>query len=379
MQRRSFVASSAAFAAGLVPLSSARAAENGVSDGEIVLGSSAVLSGPLGSQIKVVHNGAGLAFDAVNEQGGIGGRKIKLVALDDELKPEKAVENYTKLLNDHRVFAFFGCVGSGTTAAAAKLLQQSGAPSVGGYGVGDTARERVAGSAYFVRASNAREAQALVEHLTTVGVNKIAIAHLDNPGGAEAVKLIGAAMATHKLTPAAAVSVKGDSSNAAEAGKTLADSQPQAVLMYLAGTVAGEVIKATYAAGSKPMFYGMSIVPGEVTAKVVQLQSSGLAISQVMPYPWGEVETVARDYRRLAERAQVPVGYGSFEGYLNGLVMIEALKRTGRDLTRARLHAALRAFKLRLAGMDIDFTAGNGTGSRFIEMVRVTPEGRFVR
>lgn len=207
MQRRSFVASTAVFATGLAHLSSAQA-ETGVSDSEILLGSSAVLSGPLGSQIKVVHNGAGLAFDAVNEQGGVGGRKIKLVSLDDELKPEKAVENYGKLLNDHRVFAFFGCVGSGTTAAAAKLLQQSGAPSVGGYGVGDTARERVAGSAYFVRASNAREAQALVEHLTTVGVNKMAIAHLDNPGGAEAVKLIEAAMATHKLTPTAVVSVK---------------------------------------------------------------------------------------------------------------------------------------------------------------------------
>jgi ABC-type branched-subunit amino acid transport system substrate-binding protein len=277
------------------------------------------------------------------------------------------------------VFAFFGCVGSGTTAAAAKLLQQSGAPSVGGYGVGDSARERVAGSAYFVRASNAREAQALVEHLATIGVNKIAIAHLDNPGGAEAVKLIEAAMAPRKLAPTATVMVKGDGSNAAAAGKALADSQSQAILMYLAGTVAGEVIKATYDAGSKPMFYGMSIVPGEVTAKVVPLQAGGLAISQVMPYPWGEVETVTRDYRRLAERAQVPVGYGSFEGYLNALVMIEALKRTGRDLTRARLHATLRALKLRLAGMDIDFSTGGTTGSRFIEMVRVTPEGRFVR
>jgi len=59
--------------------------------------------------------------------------------------------------------------------------------------------------------------------------------------------------------------------------------------------------------------------------------------------------------------------------------MIEALKRTGRDLTRARLHATLRALKLRLAGMDIDFSTGGTTGSRFIEMVRVTPEGRFVR
>ena len=379
MQRRSFIASTAVLAGGLARLSAVQAAEAGVSDSEIVLGSSAVLSGPLGSQIKVVHNGAALAFDSVNEQGGVGGRKIKMVALDDELKADKAVENYGKLLNDHRVFAFFGCVGSGTTAAAAKLLQQSGAPSVGGYGVGDSARERVAGSAYFVRASNAREAQALVEHLSTIGVNKIAIAHLDNPGGVEAVKLIEAAMATNKQAPALVVSVKGDGSTSAAAGKMLADSQSQAVLMYLAGTVAGEVIKATYAAGSKPMFYGMSIVPGEVTAKVVQLQASGLAISQVMPYPWGEVESVTRDYRRLAERAQVPVGYGSFEGYLNALVMIEALKRTGRDLTRARLHATLRALKLRLAGMDIDFSTGGTTGSRFIEMVRVTPEGRFVR
>ena len=379
MQRRSFVASSAVLAAGLARLSSASAAEMGVSDTEIVLGSSAVLSGPLGSQIKVVHNGAALAFDSVNEQGGVNGRKIKLVALDDELKPEKALENYGKLLNDHRVFAFFGCVGSGTTSAAAKLLQQSGAPSVGGYGVGDSARERVAGSAYFVRASNAREAQALVEHLSTIGVSKIAIAHLDNPGGLEAVKLIEAAMATHKQAPTAVVAVKGDGSTSAAAGKALADSQPQAVLMYLAGTVTGEVIKAMYAAGSKPMFYGMSVVSGEVTAKVVPLQAGGLAISQVTPYPWGEVEAVTRDYRRLAERAQVPVGYGSFEGYLNGLVMIEAIKRTGRDLTRARLHATLRALKLRLAGMDIDFSTGATTGSRFIEMVRVTPEGRFVR
>jgi branched-chain amino acid transport system substrate-binding protein len=201
MQRRSLVASIAAFAAGLAQLAPAHAAEAGVSDSEILLGSSAVLSGPLGAQIKVVHNGAGLAFDALNEQGGVGGRKIKLVSLDDELKAEKAVENYGRLLNDHRVFAFFGCVGSGTTAAAAKLLQQSGAPSVGGYGVADTARERVAGSAYFVRASNAREAQALVEHLTTVGVSRIAIAHLDNPGGAEAVKLLEAACCRRHRSP----------------------------------------------------------------------------------------------------------------------------------------------------------------------------------
>ena len=73
------------------------------------------------------------------------------------------------------------------------------------------------------------------------------------------------------------------------------------------------------------------------------------------------------------------MGYLSFEGYVNALVMIEALKRTGRDLTRARLHASLKAMKLRIGGMDVDFTGASNTGSRFIEMVRVTQDGRFVR
>lgn len=101
-------------------------AGTGVSETKVVLGSSAVQSGPISSQIKVMHNGAGLAFDAANEQGGVGGRKIKLVPLSDELKTKKAVENYGRLLSDQRALAFFGCIDSGATVAAAKRHAQRG-------------------------------------------------------------------------------------------------------------------------------------------------------------------------------------------------------------------------------------------------------------
>lgn len=379
MQRRSFIAAaSAAAVAGFGHLSS-WAAEGGVTDSEIVLGHTGILSGPLGAPIKVVMAGAGLAFDAVNAQGGVAGRKLRLVSLDDELSPEKAVANYEKLLSEHRAFAFFGCVGSGTTAAAAKVLAQSGAPMMAGYAVSDSAREKVAGSGYFVRATFAREAQALVQHLTTIGVSRIASACLDNPGGAEVARLVEAALAAHQLKPVAAVMVKGDGSTNAAMGKALADSKAQAVIMYLGGAIGGEVMKSAWDAGGRQMFYGMSIVPGDVTARLVGDKTSGLAISQVVPYPWSEVDPVARDYRQLAERAKVDIGYLSYEGYVNALVAIEALRRTGRELTRARLHATLKAMKLRLAGMEVDFTGASNTGSRFIEMVRVTKEGRFLR
>ena len=156
-------------------------------------------------------------------------------------------------------------------------------------------------------------------------------------------------------------------------------SRPQAVVMYLGGPLGGELMKASWALGASPMFYGMSIVPGELTAKVAGERARGLAISQVVPYPWGEADPVVRGYRRLAEAAKVPVGYYTWEGYLNGLVLLEGLRRVGRDLTRARLHAAMRTFRLRLAGMEVDFTGGGPTGSRFVELVQVAEGGRFVR
>jgi branched-chain amino acid transport system substrate-binding protein len=372
MQRRPLLK-----AAGLAAFLSSTHAQAQSSD--IVLGHTGVLSGPLGAVVKAMLAGAELAFGEANAHGGIAGHKVRMVSLDDELKPDKAVGNYEKLLAEHKVLAFFGCVGSGTTAAAAKVLKDSGAPLVGGYAVADSARERTRGAAYYVRATTGREAEALVQHLTTIGISKIAVAHLDNPGGTEALSLVETALTAHKLKPQAAASVKFDASNAADAAKVLAAGEPQAVIMYLGGALGGEVMKAMWALGSHTSFYGMSIVPGDLIAKALGEKTRGLAISQVVPYPWNEIDAQVREYRRLATAANVPVGYYSLEGYVSALVMIDALKRTGKDLSRARLHAALHGTRLRVAGMDIDFSAGQLTGSRFVELVQVTHLGRYVR
>ena len=376
MQRRQFAAAlgAAAFAPGLL-----RAAEPGVGDAEVVFGHTGILNGPLGGQIKIMLAGAELAFAESRAQGGVHGRRVRIVSLDDELKPERAVANYEKLLGAEGVFGFFGCVGSATTAAAAPLLQKAGAPWVAGYAVADSARDKLKGTGFFVRATSGREAQSLVQHLTTVGVTKIAVAMLDNPGGKEAAALVETALSAQKLQATAAVFLKGDGSNVKEAADALAKSAPQAVIMYLGGALPGELMKAGWAQGFSPMYYGMSIVAGEVTAKVAGEKARGLAISQVMPYPWSESDPTTREYRRLAEAAKVPVGYYSFEGDLNALVLLEALRRSGRELTRGRLFGTLRQLKMRSAGMDLDYTLNGLTGSRFVELVQVTHDGRFVR
>ena len=147
----------------------------------------------------------------------------------------------------------------------------------------------------------------------------------------------------------------------------------------MTGGPAAALMKAAWAKGASPTFYGMSIVSGEVAAPLLGTQSRGLAISQVTPYPWDGANPDAILFRRLAEQAKVPVSYHSYEGYVAGRVVVESLKRVGRELTRARLHAALRGLKLQVAGVDIDFSGNRHTGSRFVELVQVRADGRFVR
>ena len=79
------------------------------------------------------------------------------------------------------------------------------------------------------------------------------------------------------------------------------------------------------------------------------------------------------------QQAKAEPSYYSFEGWLNAQVMIEGLRRTGRELTRARLLAAMRALKMRLANMDLDFTGSGIAASRFVELVQVRFDGKYVR
>lgn len=374
MQRRSVL-----LAAAGACLMDAAHAEAGVTDKEVVFGQTAILSGALGVPVKARMVGAELAFASSRQQGGVHGRSVRIVSLDDELKPERAVANYQRLLDEEHVFAFFGCGGSATTAAAAAVLQRSGAPLVGGFAVGDSARDKVKGYAYFLRSTSRREAEALIGHLDTIGSKRIAISYLDNPGGIEARALIEEAMAKRQLKPVAASAVKGDGANVSEAAKVFVASNPQVILLYLGGALPGQLINAVTELGSRPMFYGMSIVAGELTVKVAGEKAHGLVIAEVVPYPWGQIEPTAVEFRRLAGEAKVPVDYYTYEGYLTGLMLLEALKRCGRELTRARLQATMRNLKLNLGGMDLDFSGGGHTGASFVDLVQVTRDGRFVR
>ena len=358
----------------------ATAGEPGVTDDEVIFGQTAILSGPLGQPILSLQAGAKLAFDEVNAKGGVAGRRIKLVSMDDGLNPDRAVANARDMLfGSQRVLGLFGCVGSGTVGALAPLLKESGAPLIAPYAVSDSARDRTRGGAYYLRAGYGREIESLAQHVGTIGLQRIAMAHLANPGGAEALAKLKDVLASANLSLVAVGAVQGDGSDTGTVAKQLAEKSPQAVFMFLGGTLASDVMLGMWNAGASPSFYGMSIVPGELTAKRLGTRARTLAIAQTIPYPWNSADPVLREFQAKAAKKELPVSYYTTEGYLSGLLLVEVLKRAGRNLSRQRLHAEISSLKVRLAGMDLDFTGGRHTGSRFVDLVQVTKDGRFVR
>lgn len=378
MDRRDFVLTAGASLA--APLShAARSSEAGITDTEILIGQSAVLSGPLSPGAIAMRDGAQLAFDDINAQGGIAGRRIRLLALDDGFDPAKAQANYQTLINEHKVFACFCGVGAFSVLAGLPLLRASGTPLIGATAVVDSARDTSSGVAYYTRASQQREADVLVQHLSTLGLTRITMAYIGTPGGKEVLGQVELAARQRGVQLLGSVGVAPDGKNVVEAGKALAQFPAQATLLFLSGPAAAQLMKVVWAQGGGTAFYGMSILAGDVTAKLLGDQFRGLTVSEVTPYPWDAAYADAIQYRNACEKAQVPVGYHSYEGYISGRVLVEALRQTGREPTRARLHATLRKLKMRVGGMDIDFTGDPHTGARFVELVRVRQDGRFLR
>lgn len=191
MHRRNFLLGTAGSLG--VPAFAART-EPGVGPDTILLGQSAVLSGPLSPGALALQGGARIAFDEANARGGVHGRKLRLVALDDGFDPARAQANFRALLAEHKVFACVLPIGAAITLAALPLLREQNVPLLAPVAVVDSARRQTAGTAYYVRASEQREAEALVAHLAIIGQHKVAVAHLATPGGREVLDLVNTAL-----------------------------------------------------------------------------------------------------------------------------------------------------------------------------------------
>ena len=164
-------------------VSGAQAVDAGVTDTEIRIGASAVLTGPLGPQTLSYGAGAKLYFDSVNANGGVNGRKIFYTQIDDGFDVAQSVENTKKLIDDDEVFVLFQPTGTPHTVALLPLAIQSKTIVFGPVTGASTLRVGYNRYLFHVRAGYSDEALRIVQQLRQMGTTKVAMVYQDDGFG----------------------------------------------------------------------------------------------------------------------------------------------------------------------------------------------------
>lgn len=356
-------------------------AETGVTDSAILIGQSAAFSGPAQELGLEMRQGAKLAFDAANAAGGINGRKVQLVAHDDGYEPDRAAANTKKLINEDKVFLLFGYVGTPTSAAALPIFTEAKVPYFGAFTGAQLLREPFNRYIFNVRASYFDETEKIVEQLVSVGAKNIAVFYQNDAYGKAGLAGVERALAKRNLKMAATGTVERNTVEVAAAVKAIHATQPDAVVMVSAYKSVAAFVKAMKKAGSTTQFHNVSFVGSRPLAKELGADGAGVAISQVVPFPWSGNVGIVRDYQKaMKDSGATDLSFTSLEGYIAARILIEGLKRTGKDLTREKLIAALEAMnRIEVGGFLVAFSPKSHDASAFVDLTIIGKDGRFVR
>ncbi|ANQ83112.1 ABC transporter substrate-binding protein [Azoarcus olearius] len=349
--------------------------------GAITVGQSIVLSGPQAANGLLYARGIKLQLDAVNAAGGVNGKPVRLVTLDDGYDPERCKENTRRLIAQDKVVALFGYTGTGPTAACAPLAEAARVPLLAPLTGAPELREDTARYLFHTRASYLDEMRKMVEYLTTVGVRDIAVVYQDDGFGRSGLRSAETVLAAYQLKPAAVGSIPPQTYDPAQAVAALGSRAPGAVILATAGQASVNFIRAYLKSGKRTQFFGLSVVSSNQLLKELGQDTDGVVISQVVPSPWSQSTQVVRDFQRDAAAAKdVEVNHTTLEGYIAARVLVEGLRRAGPDPSPEKLTQALENLhSLNLGGYEVGFGPGRRAGSRYVDLSLVRGSGRYVQ
>lgn len=367
---------SACLGLGVSPLFAA----NGVTDTEITIGSSLPLEGGFSAVGQQTKLGMEACFRAVNDAGGINGRKLKLVTLNDGYEPVPCVQNTLKLIDENKVFALCSYVGTPTSVKAMKVWQSKSVPVVGFYTGAGALRNPFNQYNLHVRASYAKEADAIVNaFVKEAGATKIAIFYQNDAFG-EAVKSVTEA-ALAKVNQKA-VALGSFERNTLDIEKGLGDlkaAQPDAIVMVGTYAPLAKFVKSAKAAGlTKTLFHTVSFVGPEAFAKELGDASGNVFVTQVMP-PFTDAScTIGQEYiaaLKVSAPEATPT-FPGFEAFANAKVLAEGIKRSGKDLSQEALIKAIESITPENAlGLKLSYSATDHEGLDEVFITKIGATG----
>ena len=356
--------------------------EPGVFADRIVFGQSAAFSGPASELGRDMRVGIDAAFGEANRNGGVHGRRLELVSLDDAYEPDAAIANTQQLIEQEQVFALIGAVGTPTSRSATPIAAAAGVPYIAPFTGAAFLRDPEWDNIINLRASYFQETEEMVERLTTdLGIKRIAVMYQDDSFGRAGYNGVLAAMERRDM-PLAGVGVYTRNTLAVKTALLeLVRVQPEAVILVGAYQPVGEFIAwARHTELLDVVFMTISFVGSNALAEQLGRSGAGVFVTQVMPFPTDASRPEVAAYRRALSQHDLAArpGFVSLEGYLAGRLAVEGLERCGPEVSRACfLNALRRAEKFDIDGFAVDYSDGDNQGSDAVYLSVIGPDSRF--
>jgi branched-chain amino acid transport system substrate-binding protein len=311
----------------------------GVTGNEILIGSCSALEGPshfLGTE---TVTGAKAYFDSVNDAGGVDGRKLKLISYDDSYDPAKTEACFNRLL-EQKVFALGFFVGTPTAVKYLPMAENNKIPLVGLFTGAQTLYEPIRHWVINVRASYFDETREQIDGLWgSLGYKKIGVIYPEDAFGAAVLEGVKTALKAHGAEPIAVASYQRQTAQVGGAIDTVKAANPNAVVVVGPANTVAPILKQSHAKGWKPLFLTVSFVGTDDLITEAGPDAEGVVITQVVPpYYLTDYKTVAL-YRRALSKyyPSAQPNFVSLEGFVDAMVLVEGLKKAGKDLTREGL------------------------------------------
>jgi ABC-type branched-subunit amino acid transport system substrate-binding protein len=324
----------------------------GITDGEILFGMAAPFTGPakeLGRQMKI---GVEAAFGEVNDAGGVNGRRLRLTTIDDGYEPARTGPAMKELCDRQRVFAIVGNVGTPTAAVALPIALEHKTIFYGAFtGANLLRRDPPDRYVFNFRASYAEETAAVVKYLIRtrrLRPEQIAVFAQQDAFGDAGFE--GVVRAIRSLRPDARqplrVGYKRNTIDVADAVARLREHSAyvkvRAVVMVATYRASAKFIEKMRDLSPNLIFTNVSFVGSTALAEELNLlgprYANGVIVTQVVPPVEGYSTAILKYKAALTKYAPgEKLDYVSLEGYWAANVLVEALRRTGRQLDTERL------------------------------------------
>ncbi len=351
----------------------------GVTKTRVLIGQSSPFSGSNKELGDDIREGLQAYFKQVNDAGGVNGRTIELIALDDANDAKRAGENARILIEQRGVLALVGYASATLSLPALPFAEKSRVAFVGPF-TGAEPMRTFRRNVYNIRASYADELEKIVDFYSTTGMKKFSVIHYDDAVGKENLAAVELALTRRGLKPSSIGTLKRNQTDLGAAVSDVVKAAPDVVIATTLYKTTGDFIKSARKAGSGAQFASTSFVGASALASELGEQGVGVVVAQVVP-PYSRASIpVVREYQAAIEKllGKKEYSFTSLEAYIGAKVLVEAIRRAGANPTREGLLKTLDSMQnFNVGGYQVDFSPSNHNGSRFVELTSISKAGRF--